>query len=571
MKSLTIKSKINLLVITIMLILSTAILILVYYNLSKMTINSYSSQLKSNSAMALKLLNEKYSGSWQNKNGKLYKGNKLISGNTAFVDEINKETGDHVTIFLNDTRVSTTIVKDGKRAVNTKASAQVSNKVLELGQNYQGEAEILNEPYEVIYNPIKNSSGNNIGMFFIGVNKSVLKSQIYNTFVGIGIIVVLILALAIVAVNIFITRIIRVMLYSSKHISLMAEGDFTKNVPDKYLNYKDEGGLLVKGISNMQKSLNNLLFEIKNKFNLITGEYDNLVLTSKELMDSSGNVSDTISQVASANTSQAQQLIGVNEVLDSFSNELAAIIKEINNIDKSSNKINIMAQENSRQLPKTIKSIETISSSFKEFQNSITEFSSNVVKINDITDIIDNVSDQTNLLALNAAIEAARAGEAGKGFAVVADEVRKLASQTKDSSTEINRLVKLVSEKIGDIVKQSSLLEEKISSQTQSINISLEAFSNIADAVENMVPKIKNMNVSIDNLEKNKNKIVSTSEENSATAEEISASTEEISASSTEMSKSADEVYNSIENLRNMVEELKKSIEKFKIAGGRAI
>ncbi|ADK13685.1 MULTISPECIES: methyl-accepting chemotaxis protein [Clostridium] len=565
MKNLKVRGKINLLIVCIILILSASVLILVHHNLSNITDESYSNQLKSNSGMALKLLDEKYSGAWKEKGGKLYKGSKLISGDTKFVDSIKAETGEEVTIFLKDTRISTTVMNKGNRAVNTKALSEVSNKVLKSGEDFRGETKILNVPYEVIYKPIRDNEGNVLGMFFIGISKSVINNQIFQVFKSIGIIVLLIAILSVIAANIFVSKITKVLLYSAEYMNTLSKGDFTKEVPREYLNYKDEGGVLAKGIEGMRKSVNNLLYTIRNDFKTIVDESNSLVLISKELSGSSSDVSQTINQVAGANTNQAQELVAVNGVIDSFSNELSKIVEDINEIDRSSNEIDSMAKENSEKLPNIERSIAKVNDSFKMFKGDITEFSSNVLKINDITNIINSVSDQTNLLALNAAIEAARAGEAGKGFAVVAEEVRKLASQTKESSTSIDSLIKLLSNKIGAIVKETSEMDNEIVNQTKSINESIEAFTNITYAVNNIIPKIQKVNVSVDNLEKSKDKIVSSVEETSATAEEMAASTEEIAASSAEMSKSANKVYEVAENLESMTENLKGNITKFRI------
>lgn len=565
MKSLNVRGKINLLIVCIIFILSVSVLILVHHNLSNITDQSYSNQLESNSSMALKLLNEKYSGLWKEKSGKLYKGNKLINGDTDFVDSIKADTGEEITIFLKDTRISTTVMEKGKRAINTKVLPEVSNKVLKSGEDFRGETKILGAPYEVIYKPIKDNNGNILGMFFMGISKSMINNQIFQAFKAIGIIVILIAILSIIAANIFVSKIIKVLLYSAGYMNTLSNGDFTKEVPTKYLNYKDEGGILAKGIDDMRKSISDLLYNIRNDFRTIVDESNNLVLISKELSGSSSDVSQTINQVADANTNQAQELVGVNEIVDSFSKELSKIVEDVNEIDRNSNDIDKMAKQNGDKLPKMEKSIKKVNESFKMFKGNITEFSSNVMKINDITNIIDSVSDQTNLLALNAAIEAARAGEAGKGFAVVAEEVRKLAAQTKKSSTSIDSLIKLLSSKIEDIVKKTSDMDDEIANQTNSINESVGAFSNITSAVNNIIPKIQKVNVSVDNLEKSKDKIVSSVEETSATAEEVAASTEEIAASSTEMNKSANKVHKVAENLEDMTHNLKDHIIKFKI------
>lgn len=113
-----------------------------------------------------------YPGYWDVKGGILYKGDIKISNNNTVVDKIAKLTGDTVTIFLGDVRVSTTVrEKSGNRAIGTRASDVVSDKVLKNGQLYLGEAKVLDEFYQTAYKPLRDENGKIIGMFYVGISK----------------------------------------------------------------------------------------------------------------------------------------------------------------------------------------------------------------------------------------------------------------------------------------------------------------------------------------------------------------------------------------------------------------
>jgi Signal transduction histidine kinase len=126
----------------------------------------------------LQLINEKYSGDWKSENNKLYKGNKLINDDFQMVDMIKKSANVECTIFLKDTRVSTTIIKNGSRVTGTKVEDEVFKKVLNEGINYMGSADILGTPYKTIYLPIKSSDGSTVGMFFIGIQQKIINKSI---------------------------------------------------------------------------------------------------------------------------------------------------------------------------------------------------------------------------------------------------------------------------------------------------------------------------------------------------------------------------------------------------------
>lgn len=137
-----------------------------------------------------------YPGPWQEVDGVLYKGAAKISNNFIPVDRIALLTGDTVTIFLGDTRVSTTVREEsGERAIGTKSSEAVSNRVLKDGQMYLGQANVVGEQYQTAYKPIRDQKGKIIGMFYVGISKKFSQQLIYNSMVTIGIFSVVLTAI----------------------------------------------------------------------------------------------------------------------------------------------------------------------------------------------------------------------------------------------------------------------------------------------------------------------------------------------------------------------------------------
>ncbi|MBP2634748.1 MAG: Single cache domain 3 [Firmicutes bacterium] len=141
---------------------------------------------KSDLATAQEIADYMHPGQWHVVNGKLYKGNFLINDNTELVDRIGRLTDDTVTIFLNNTRVATNIIRDGNRATGTFAADYVTETVLIGGKIYIGEAEVVGVNYQTGYAPIKDDYGNIIGMFYIGVSKK-LADQLKQSFIAVAI------------------------------------------------------------------------------------------------------------------------------------------------------------------------------------------------------------------------------------------------------------------------------------------------------------------------------------------------------------------------------------------------
>jgi len=352
---------------------------------------------------------------------------------------------------------------------------------------------------------------------------------------------------------------------TSKHLDLLANGNLSKEVSPKYLKSKDEVGVMTNSMKVMQNSLREMINGIKANSTSINIQSENLSSVSEEISSASLNVAEAINQVAIGTGSQSEDLINVTEILDKFSNKLSDMVSEIQVVDSNSREISSMANESSSDMNKLNQSVTKVSDSFKTFNNKIVGLSNNINEINEITNIINSIAGQTNLLALNAAIEAARAGEAGRGFSVVADEIRKLAEQSKLSSESISKLINDISKNTEVIVQDSVEMDNELINQVSIINTSITSFTKIIESVNEVIPKIETVKNSAVDIDKDKDSIMARVDGVSSVALEISASSEEIAASSEEMNASTEEVVLAAQILSTMTNEMLEQVNKFKI------
>ncbi|WP_243447279.1 methyl-accepting chemotaxis protein [Clostridium tetani] len=328
---------------------------------------------------------------------------------------------------------------------------------------------------------------------------------------------------------------------------------------------KNEFEVIKLHIKNTINSFGEMIKSLKSKINLINSSSENLSAISEEMASSTENISTAIEGVAKGTGEQAENLVDITNILDSFGYSIKNLVEGLNHLKSISDEIGGTAKASSGKMKDLEKAFGYVGQAFKSFIEKINTLGENILKIDEITEVINSIAEQTNLLALNAAIEAARAGESGRGFAVVAEEIRELAEQSKISSNNISNLIDGISKDTKNIVEDTGNIDEKLEASSEVIHDSLISFENIILSIGEVVPKIDYLAESASNIDNEKNSVFENIEGASSIAEEVSASSEEISASSEEMNASSQEVANTANDLSELTGKLQEEISKFKV------
>lgn len=326
----------------------------------------------------------------------------------------------------------------------------------------------------------------------------------------------------------------------------------------------DEIGRIGFAFNKMMHQFREMVGGIQQKSNHLTDITQILNDISKQTTSATEEVSETITGIAQASiqTQDTEDTVGKMEEL---AKTLGEIDQNIQKMGQHTDDTTIANGKNSQMMAVVHENWETTIETMNKLGDSIHDVNEDIQNIEKIVKVIDGISDQTNLLALNAAIEAARAGEHGRGFAVVADEVRKLAEQVAVSIANITGFVEKIqteSEKFSESL-QSGYTE--VEEGTKQINKTGQTFNKINASVSTMVEGIKSISENLESIKVNSEIMNSSIEEIASVSEESAAGVEETSAASQEITSSMKEVAGNSEQLADLAEKLSNTVNEFKL------
>lgn len=296
----------------------------------------------------------------------------------------------------------------------------------------------------------------------------------------------------------------------------------------------------------------------------------------KNVLDNMLEVSHTINVETDASTSIMNQLVeatqnvtsNIKEITDA-TNMTATSIEEQNTMTSSiqqaidhtgevSNKMVDIAMDSNDSIKKNMyimEELKTQSAQIKDTNKSVTDsmmgLSEKTKEVENIADMILNISSQTNLLALNASIESARAGEAGRGFAVVAEQIRQLAEQTKNFTEDITKIVNELNINADDVVRSVKVSVDAANTQSDNINTASETFEQLNSNMTELINHVEEVNKQIEGLSDSNNKIVDNISQLSAVTQEVTVNAEQVHNMSEHNLEYAEQVKTAVEHIRN--------------------
>ncbi|WP_245894026.1 methyl-accepting chemotaxis protein [Salsuginibacillus halophilus] len=349
----------------------------------------------------------------------------------------------------------------------------------------------------------------------------------------------------------------------SKAAGELAEGDLSRD--SLKVKNKDEIGELAQSFEAMKQNLRGMITRISASSQSVAASSEQMTRSAEETSNATSQITESIQEVAGGSDQQLQSTTEAKETSKEINEGMGQIAETVEQVSESSAKTGENAMNGLRVIDETVQQIKMLDEQSEDIVQKVNNLNELSEQIDSIIAMITNIAEQTNLLALNAAIEAARAGEHGKGFAVVADEVRKLAEQSNQSAQEVSGLVTQIQEGIGTSAEMVKGGRNAARSGLDHVEEARHEFTAIHDSVQSVTGQIEEVVAAVEEMSAGTESLDKQIQSTAEVAASTSSYAQNVAASAEEQMASMEEVSTSAETLASMAEELEKEVRQFQL------
>ncbi len=479
-----------------------------------------------------------------------------------FIDSLKADDIEQ-TLFIGDERfISSIIDENGKRNEGTKAEPEIWEQV-KAGNDYKASGvEIQGEKYYVYYSPVYSDDGEILGMAFSGERQSAVENSLADTLMNQFIISGILLVLFVGIMIVLAFKIRRPLMITSGYIERVADGDLSGR--PECSSVISEVKTLINASTSLADKLGGIVTEVDEHADILDSSMASLNELAETNSTSTNQIRQVMDDLSSTAVTLADNVQSVNAKVSEMGDNMSAINSEAVTLNDNSDKMNRAGQNVSESMTLVLTSSHTASDIIAQLIEQVNETNKAIASINEAVELISDITSQTNLLSLNASIEAARAGQAGRGFAVVASEIKQLADQSSQGADSIKNIADNILEKSNRSVILTGRMKELAEQEQTDIGNAKESFDILNRIIEENAAIAQTVMDKTKNLEALKLDIINSVSELSAISEENAASNEEVTARVTEIAESVNRISEDTQTVRKVSSDMKELMDYFK-------
>lgn len=475
-------------------------------------------------------------------------------------------------------------IKDGRYYFPTLSTSAMDGN-LTYGSEYTTGGPTFNEPAKLAYDtkssqttpiytddvgtwitcfyPILDNNGQVLALYAVDFEVSKINEKAWSETKSLLLLITAFLIVSGIIFYIVVSRMIKPIIDLAKTSQRIAEGDLT--VDEIKVRTQDEIGLLSTSFNQMVANLRNVIHQVSKSMEQVTASAEELTASSEQTSRSSAQIAATIQEVAAGSDKQVQSIEESSEAMGNLATGVKQIAATAQGVSVSANLTSEKAVLGNDAIQTAVQQMNSINVTVNKLAEVIKGLGERSQEIGQITEVIASISAQTNLLALNAAIEAARAGEHGRGFAVVADEVRKLAEQSVGSSQQISQLIAHIQGETSKAVESMGTATREVLEGIGVVNTAGESFEQIQESVIVVAKQIQEVSEAAEQMLVNTSHVHQAISQVTEVALQAASRTQNISAAAQEQFASMEEISTSANSMSKMAEDLQSLIATFKV------
>ena len=508
-----------------------------------------------------------YEGDYkQDQAGRVTKGEVLITGDNKLIDALKERTGFEMTLYFYNMRLITTVMREkGGRSTGTRLDKKIAEQVNKGESVFVENADIEGHTYYAYYQPLLNADGAVAGAIGVAKESEDVQANIKGQTTKIIIMSVVLMGVVSIIIVLLASKMVSVMEETRKFLGQIVKGELSTNVNKKITKRNDELGDIYNISIRLQNALRRIVSDIKkSSSDLITSadQLTNMAINTRGTVDV---VYQSLEEITKGSATQADETGVAKHNVDRIGEQITYITDEVDSLTRHAEQMSDAEKASEVIIGELNASNEEASTSVTKIAEQINTLHDSIASIQSAITMIQNIADETDLLSLNASIEAARAGDAGRGFAVVAQQISKLAEQSNMTAEEVEKIIAEIISESNRMVEVMEEVKVKMDQQQQKLDETMEKSNAVAVGVSNSLDNIENIRGKVSVLSDSGDAIQDVVHNLASISEQNEASTTSTMNSAQGMSDTMNSLEVSSENLRQLAGKLDEALAIFKM------